>query len=290
MLVLKNKQQENKRANENDLRLLREQNERIENEIDDLRKVIQRMNNFEDLFQNKNLCCFCRSSTQYFHNNNEHKPDQSKTLVEKSKCDVDNHCNPSNNDVNKYCVTNNDVINAQTGAVCEEQAIMRRRRFGQLRRTFSSSSIPSEHDDENTEYTPLVNKTTKTNGDKNNEYVFQYLDSLPPATKSKNCAVSANICAVDGENHEQTEISSVSISTPEEKHQERKSKTLTDDDDRRTETASQPLVSMVTDNQDGGHSCARLQIPQITITDTMATFYHFENATDHQSSVYMNEE
>ena len=279
MLVLKNKQQENKRANENDLRLLREQNERIENEIDNLRKVVQRMNNFEDLFQNKNLCCFCRS-TQYSHNNNEHKPDQSKTLVEKSKCDVDNHCNPSNN----------DVINAQTGAVCEEQAIMRRRRFGQLRRTFSSSSIPSEHDDENTEYTPLVNKTTKTNGDKNNEYVFQYLDSLPPAAKSKNCAVSANICAVDGENHEQTEISSVSKSTAEEKHQEGKSNTLTDDDDRRTETASQSPSSMVTDNQDGRRSCAQLQIPQITITDTVATFYHFENATDHQSSVYMNEE
>ena len=114
LLQMKNDFIESKRVTDGDLRLLRQQNQRFEKEIEILRKQYAAKSNTSE----------------------EYKEDESnKTFdCQLSKCDVTNQ---------------SDVINA-TSQIYDDKVKIRRQRFGQLRRTLSSTSIPSEHDDENT--------------------------------------------------------------------------------------------------------------------------------------------
>ena len=271
LLRMKNDFIESKRVTDGDLRLLRKQNQRIEKEIEILRKQYA-----------------VKSNTSEKYNEDENN----KTFdCQLTKCDVTNQ---------------SDVINA-TSQIYDDKVKIRRQRFGQLRRTLSSTSIPSEHDDENTEYIPLVNKTQKfiVNDDKDKE-VFKYLDSLPSlssanSTRLKNNVTTSNrICesSMTTKKIDETgfiDQADILLAATQQQVEDINSKTPTTDDDKpskSTATTHQRTTTlpMATNSQHGSVSCSRLQIPRITITDTVAAFYHFENATDQQSSVYMNEE
>ena len=164
LLQMKNEFIENKRVTDGDLRELREQSKRIEKEIEILRNESVKSN----------------ISEEYNENNKTFRSQSSKCDVMTSECDVV---------TSKYDVTNPIKVHG-------DEVKLRRQRFGELRRTLSSTSIPSEHDDENTEYTPLVNKTKKIvmNDDEEKEYVFKYVDSLPSSSSATTTMTSENIC------------------------------------------------------------------------------------------------
>ena len=278
---MKNEFIENKRVTDGDLRELREQSKRIEKEIEILRNESVKSN----------------ISEEYNENNKTFRSQSSKCDVMTSECDVV---------TSKYDVTNPIKVHG-------DEVKLRRQRFGELRRTLSSTSIPSEHDDENTEYTPLVNKTKKivVNDDKEKEYVFKYVDSLPSSSSATTTMTSENICEMTTKKIEngfvdQSDIlSAATVAQQQQQHQhqqhrqqekteETKPNSPTTDNDRSSSKSTVPTnktkLPIITNNQDGGMSCSGLLIPRITITDTVAAFYHFENATDQQSPVYMNEE
>ena len=327
LLLLKNKFEDSNRGNENALRLLHEQNDRVEKNIkekverlqdkiekkfDDLKAVLQ---NTTDSCKH---CAFDEGNTETSSANStidmpsHNHEGKSSHINDVIKCCVDDVEESKIKDTTKTeNVEKKDFDEEEKREIFDAQ--MRRRRFGKLHRTLSSSSIPSENDDDNNDYTPFVNNTkTKTSKDtkiKNNEddQVQKYIDSLP-MKPFKTCAEGTsqtNNGQLDNQkmpncvNDRTKELSDLKSRNKNEMKigENTKSQSPTIDNDLLSsnatpiETTTQQLLSPSSlGNRNDGPSCTRFQIPEITITDTMAAFYHFENATEQQCSVYMNEE
>ncbi|XP_066912927.1 structural maintenance of chromosomes protein 2-like [Clytia hemisphaerica] len=179
LLSLKNEYEKNQFTNERNWIQLRERNEKIEREIEDLLKCKEKYEKEREregsviiateskISENDNIQESSHLSDKQELNTEKLQITETKNVRE-SKTDNDNH-------IQKLSKQKKDEVDEEI-----DKAKLRRHRFGELRRSLSSSSIPSEHDDEITTYPPIFEKPT----DPINKSVYDYVNSLPAVQSS----------------------------------------------------------------------------------------------------------
>ena len=226
LLSLKNEYEKNQYTNERNLIQLRERNEKIEQEIQDLLKCKKK---YEKEREREKTTNSVTESTKNSENENKR---ETTTSSDKRELDTEKFHTSEVKNVRQPNVDNDNTIQKLSKKEQEEvdkeidMAKIRRHRFGELRRSLSSSSIPSEHDDEITTYPPIFEKSIS---EPTHKSVFDYVNSLPL----------------------------VQTSTTQIKQQKTTTTTTT--------------LSM--NNEMARHNMNLLQVPEITITDTIS----FEN-------------